>query len=48
MEEDFRGVAEARVSRFLQFIRKYGRDNEKKIVEDGQREEDFQNNKIKS
>ena len=48
MEEDYKGLARERVSRFLKFINKYGRDKEKKIVEDGQKEEEYQYNKIKN
>lgn len=35
MEEDYKGLAEARVSKFLKFINKYGKDKKKKIDEDG-------------
>lgn len=41
MEEDLKGIAEERVSRFLKFIRKYGRDKEERIKEDAQKEQDF-------
>ena len=41
-------MAEERVNRFLHFIKDYGRGQEKKIVEEGRKEEEFVVSRIKS
>lgn len=45
---NYRSVAEARMDRFLRFIKKTCRDKEGKINEDGEKEEEFVINKIKA
>jgi hypothetical protein len=41
MEEDYKGIADARVGKFLKFIRKFRDDKERKIIEDGKKEEEY-------
>jgi len=41
-------MAEERVSRMLQFIKDYGRGQEKKIVEEGKKEEEYVISRIKN
>ena len=46
MEEDYKGMADERVKRFLAFIKKHEKDQLRKIEEEGKKEEDYQVHKV--
>ena len=48
MEEDYKGIADERVKRFLAFIKKHEKDQLRKIEEEGKKEEDYQVYRIKN